>query len=82
MEAIAIARRRKMFVSESFQASKADKAIVIEKHPIRWIYTILTKTISFAPTISRVKDLIIESNKEQMQESASPYRYERLTELS
>lgn len=83
-EAIAIARSRKMFVSESFLvASAADnKAVIIEKTP------------NDLDVYDPHKDFIVctnhfqsnglsksKKNIEQMNESASPYRYERLMEL-
>ena len=83
-EAIAIAKSRKMFVSESFLvASAADnKAVIIEKTP--------TDLDVYDPH----KDFIVctnhfqsnalaksKKNLEQIKESASPYRYERLMEL-
>lgn len=83
-EAIAIARRRKMFVSESFLvASAADnKAIVIEKTPDSLDIYDPNKDYILCANHFQSKGLgQSESNKEQMIESASPYRYERLTEL-
>ena len=83
-EAIAIARGRKMFVSESFLvASAADnKAVIIEKTP------------DDLDVYDPRKDLIVctnhfqsnglgktKMNIEQENESASSYRYKRLTEL-
>jgi isopenicillin-N N-acyltransferase like protein len=83
-EAVAIAKKRNMFVSESFLvASAADnKAVIIEKTP------------SALDVYDPRKDFIVctnhfqsgglansQKNVEQMKESASPYRYERLMEL-
>lgn len=83
-EAIQIARSRHMFVSESFLvASAADhKAVIIEKTP------------DMLDVYDPHKDYIIctnhfqsnglaqsKKNVEQVNESASPYRYERLVEL-
>ena len=83
-EAIAIARSRKMFVSESFLVGSAadKKAVIIEKTP------------SDLDVYDPHKDFIVctnhfqsnglgksKKNIEQINESASPYRYERLMEL-
>jgi len=83
-EAITIARSRKMFVSESFLvASAADgKAVIIEKTP------------DDLDVYDPKKDFIVctnhfqsnglgktKMNIEQENESASPYRYERLMQL-
>lgn len=83
-EAIAIAKKRKMFVSESFLvASAADnKAVIIEKTPTALdIYDphkdFIVCTNHFqSPELAKSK-----KNIEQMNESASPYRYQRLLEL-
>jgi predicted choloylglycine hydrolase len=83
-EAIQIARSRHMFVSESFLVASAEdhKAVIIEKTP------------DMLDVYDPHKDYIIctnhfqsnglaqsKKNVEQMNESASPYRYERLVEL-
>ncbi len=83
-EAIAIARSRKMFVSESFLVGSAadKKAVIIEKTP------------NNLDVYDPHKDFIVctnhfqsnglgksKMNIEQINESASPYRYERLMEL-
>lgn len=83
-EAIQIARSRHMFVSESFLVASAEdhKAVIIEKTP------------DTLDVYDPHKDYIIctnhfqsnglaqsKKNVEQMNESASPYRYERLVEL-
>ncbi|HMK25574.1 MAG TPA: C45 family peptidase [Chitinophagaceae bacterium] len=83
-EAIQIAKSRKMFVSESFLVGSAEdnKAVIIEKTP--------DELEVYDPQ----KDFIVctnhfqsnglgksKSNIEQVNESASPYRYERLMEL-
>lgn len=83
-EAIQIAKKRKMFVSESFlvASSEDNKAVIIEKTP--------TAMDVYDPH----KDLIVctnhfqsrglgksKDNIEQISESASPYRYQRLMEL-
>ncbi len=83
-EAIAIAQKRKMFVSESFLvASAADnKAVIIEKTPDDLdIYDphkdfIVCANHFQSPGLSGSK-----KNIEQMKESASPYRYQRMMEL-
>lgn len=83
-EAIAIAKSRKMFVSESFLvASAADgKAVIIEKTPNdldvydpHKDYIICTNHFQ-SNVLSR-----LQKNQEQLKESASPYRYERMQEL-
>lgn len=83
-EAIAIAKKRKMFVSESFLvASAADhKAVIIEKTPDALDvydphnnYIVCTNHFQ-SNSLGKSK-----KNIEQMNESASPYRYERLMEL-
>jgi isopenicillin-N N-acyltransferase-like protein len=83
-EAIQIAKSRKMFVSESFLVASTEdhKAVIIEKTP--------EKLEVYDPQ----KDFIVctnhfqsnglggsTSNKQQVKESASPYRYDRLMEL-
>lgn len=83
-EAITIAKSRKMFVSESFLvASAADnKAVIIEKTPEDLdVYDPQKNYIVCAnhfqsPRLSKTK-----MNIEQENESASMYRYERLTQL-
>lgn len=83
-EAIAIAKKRKMFVSESFLvASAADnKAVIIEKTPDdldvydpHKNYIVCTNHFQSPGLVNSKKNI------EQMKESASPYRYERLMEL-
>lgn len=56
-EAIAIARKRKMFVSESFLVGSAadNKAVLIEKRPIPWRYMIQTPMKYFAPIIFKAR---------------------------
>ena len=83
-EAIAIAQKRKMFVSESFLVASAadDKAVVIEKTPTSLdIYdphkNYIVCTNHFQSNgLKESKD-----NIEQLNESASPYRYKRMMEL-
>jgi predicted choloylglycine hydrolase len=83
-EAIAIAQKRKMFVSESFLvASAADnKAVVIEKTPDaldvydpKKDFILCTNHFQSNGLSKSVKNI------EQVNESASAYRYQRLTEL-
>ncbi len=83
-EAVAIARKRKMFVSESFLvASAADnKAVIIEKTPDaldvydpKQDYIVCTNHFQ-SDGLNKSKD-----NEEQLKESASPYRYKRMMEL-
>jgi isopenicillin-N N-acyltransferase like protein len=83
-EAIAIAKTRKMFVSESFLvASAADnKAVIIEKTPDSLdVYDPHTNFIVCTNHFQSNGLVNTKSNKEQMNESASPYRYDRLMEL-
>jgi hypothetical protein len=83
-EAIQIAKKRKMFVSESFLvASAADKkAVIIEKTPDTMdVYDpntnyILCTNHYQGAVLARTKD-----NIEQMANSTSLYRYKHLTEL-
>jgi isopenicillin-N N-acyltransferase-like protein len=83
-EAIAIARSRKMFVSESFLVSSAadNKAVIIEKTPKdidvydpHQDYIICTNHFQ-SKGLDSSKDNIM-----QLEESASPYRYQRMMEL-
>ncbi|MEO6722704.1 MAG: C45 family peptidase [Ferruginibacter sp.] len=83
-EAIAIAKKRKMFVSESFLvASAADhKAVVIEKTPDALDVYDPKKDFIVCTNHFQSKSLTgSKENVEQMNESASEYRYERLMEL-
>ena len=83
-EAVAIARKRKMFVSESFLvASAADKkAVVIEKTPDSLdIYDPNKNFITCANHFQGNQLSKLASNKEQMDQSASVYRYNRLSQL-
>jgi len=83
-EAIAIAEKRKMFVSESFLvASAADnKAVIIEKTPDALdVYDPHKNFIVCANHFQSQGLVNSKANVEQMKESASPYRYERLMEL-
>jgi isopenicillin-N N-acyltransferase-like protein len=83
-EAIAIAKKRKMFVSESFLiGSAADKkAIVIEKTPDSLdVYDPNTNFIVCANHFQGAGLKNSNENVKQMAESASSYRYERLMQL-
>lgn len=83
-QAIAIAKKRKMFVSESFLIGSAEdrKAIIIEKTPDTLaIYDPHLDYIMCANQF--LSDALKNSNanKIQLKENASPYRYKRLTQL-
>ncbi|RYY22019.1 MAG: peptidase C45 [Chitinophagaceae bacterium] len=83
-EAIAITRKRKMFVSESFLVGSAidNKAIVIEKTPDSIdIYDPKQNYIVCANHFQSKGLGRLKSNEEQVKESASPYRYKRLMQL-
>lgn len=83
-EAVAIARKRKMFVSESFLiGSAADKkAVIIEKTPDSLdVYDPQRNYILCANHFQSKGLESSEANIVQMNESASPYRYQRLTQL-
>ncbi|MEP7278556.1 MAG: C45 family peptidase [Bacteroidota bacterium] len=83
-EALAIARTRKMFVSESFLVGSAadNKAIIIEKTPDQLdVYDPHKKYIVCANHFQG-KDLVnSKANLEQQKESASDYRYKRVMQL-
>lgn len=83
-EAIAIARKREMFVSESFLiGSAADhRSVVIEKTPDTLaVYDPVADNIECTNHYQSNLLGAQELNKEQMQGSASVYRYQRLQEL-
>lgn len=83
-EAYAIAKKRTMFVSESFMiGSVADnKVVVIEKTPDELaMYESGGNTISCANHYQSKALAHQTLNEEQMQHSASVYRYQRLQEL-
>ncbi|HEY0273062.1 MAG TPA: C45 family peptidase [Chitinophaga sp.] len=85
-EAWAIARRRKMFVSESFLIGSAadNKAVVIEKTPESMdMYEPAAKADFITCTNHFQGNTLrnLASNKEQEARSASVYRYNRLLEL-
>ncbi len=82
-EAVAIAKKRKMFVAESFLvASAADhKAVVIEKTPDSLdIYDPHKNLILCANHFQSQHLSKSSSNQTQMEQSASVYRYEHLME--
>ncbi len=83
-EAVAIAKKRKMFVSESFLVSSAidHKAVVIEKTPTD-LDVYVSNNSSIQCTNHYQSKLLgkQELNQEQMKNSASVYRYARLKEL-
>lgn len=83
-EALQIARSRKMFVSESFLIGSAadNKAIIIEKTPDELdVYDPHKDFIVCANHFQSSGLGPSKSNTEQVNESASPYRYDRLMEL-
>jgi isopenicillin-N N-acyltransferase like protein len=83
-EAIAIAKKRKMFVSESFLvASAADnKAVIIEKTPDALDIYDPNKNFIVCTNHFQSNGLAkSKKNIQQINESASPYRYQRLMEL-
>lgn len=83
-EAVAIARRKKMFVSESFLiGSAADhKAIVLEKTPDQLaIYDPQSDNILCTNHYQSTNFANQDLNREQKDKSASVYRYQRLREL-
>lgn len=83
-EALAIARKRTMFVSESFLIGSAEdnKAIIIEKTPDTLdVYDPNKKFIVCANHFQGKELLNSPANMEQINESASDYRYKRVMEL-
>ena len=83
-QAIDIAKKRKMFVSESFLVGSAEdnKAVVIEKTPETLdIYDPHQEQIICANHFQSAGLVKSKENVEQVNESASMYRYQRLTEL-
>ena len=83
-EAIAIARKRKMFVSESFLVGSAtdNKAVLIEKTPDSIaVYDPDSNKILCTNHFQSKAFLNTETNKEQMAENATTYRYKRLNQL-
>jgi hypothetical protein len=83
-EAVAIARSRKMFVSESFLVSSAadNKAVIIEKTPSAIDVYDPGKNHIICTNQFQSKGLVgSRDNIEQLRESASPYRYQRVKQL-
>ncbi len=83
-EAIAIAKKRKMFVSDSFLVGSAEdhKAVIIEKTPDDLDVYDPQKDFIICTNHFQSKGLVkSKRNVEQVEESASAYRYQRLTEL-
>ncbi len=83
-EALAIAQKRKMFVSESFLVGSAadNKAIIIEKTPTSLdVYDPNKKFIVCANHFQGSRLLNSTANQQQLRESASDYRYRRVMEL-
>lgn len=83
-EAIAIAKSRKMFVSESFLVASAldNKAVIIEKTP--GALDVYDPHNNYIVCTNHFQSNGLDSSKdniEQLQESASPYRYQRMMEL-
>ena len=83
-EALQIAKKRKMFVSESFlvASSQDNKAVIIEKTPTALDVYDPHKDLIVCTNHFQSKGLVkSKDNIEQINESASSYRYQRLTEL-
>lgn len=83
-QALAIARKRKMFVSESFLVGSAQdkKAVIIEKTPDTLdVYDPQRDMIVCANHFQSKALVESKENVEQVNESASMYRYRRLMEL-
>ncbi len=83
-EALAIAKKRKMFVSESFLiGSAADgKAVIIEKTPDSvGLYDPGGNEIICANHFQSKELAGLQSNQVQIRQSASEYRYQRMQEL-
>lgn len=83
-EALAIAKKRKMFVSESFLVASASdkKAVIIEKTPDDWdVYDPQKNYILCTNHFQGSEFVNSKKNQEQIAESASAYRYQRLQEL-
>ncbi|HQE12098.1 MAG TPA: C45 family autoproteolytic acyltransferase/hydrolase, partial [Flavipsychrobacter sp.] len=83
-EAIAIAKKREMFVSESFlvASAKDHKAVVIEKTPTQ--LAVYDPEQNFIECTNHYQSALLENqtlNVEQKANSASVYRYQRLQEL-
>jgi isopenicillin-N N-acyltransferase like protein len=83
-EAMAIAKKRKMFVSESFLIGSAEdgKAVIIEKTPDSvGLYDPGKNEIICANHFQSPELVSLKSNRIQMRQSASDYRFHRMEEL-
>ncbi len=83
-EALAIAKKRKMFVSESFLVASAadDKAVIIEKTPDAiGVYDPHKNFIVCANHFQSDALGASDLNRQQERERASPYRYRRMMQL-
>lgn len=83
-EAIAIAKRRKMFVAESFLIGSAidNKAVLIEKTPDSIaVYDPDSNEILCTNHFQSKEFYNSAKNKEQIAENATTYRYKRLNQL-
>jgi hypothetical protein len=83
-EAVEIAKKRKMFVSESFLIGSAEdkKAVIIEKTPaLLDVYDPGGNSIVCANHFQSKGLSGLKSNLEQIDQSASAYRYRRVEEL-
>ncbi len=83
-QAIAIAQKRKMFVSESFLIGSAQdkKAVIIEKTPDTLaVYDPQRNYILCANQFQSDALKNSDANKVQLKENASPFRYQRLSQL-
>ena len=83
-QALAIAKKRKMFVSESFLIGSAEdgKAVIIEKTPDSvGLYDPGKNQIICANHFQSPQLAGLRSNKIQIRQSASEYRYHRLEQL-
>lgn len=83
-EAYAIAKKRRMFVAESFLVGSAadNRAALIEKTPDTIaLYDPKGDEITCANHFQSTELSHLSSNETQMKESASPYRYKRLAQL-
>lgn len=83
-EAVAIAKKRKMFVSESFLvgSAKDHKAVIIEKTPKKLaVYDPNKDNIRCTNHYQSKEFEQQKKNKEQIARSASVYRYKRLDQL-
>jgi tetratricopeptide (TPR) repeat protein len=83
-EAIKIAKTKKSFVAETFMITSANdnKTVIIEKTPETTAVAYPTKNYIICTNHNQSKKLAnTDINKEQMSNSASVYRYNRIEEL-